>query len=1348
MNENLGESQRVQAWIDVGGTFTDCIVQLLNGKRRRGKILSSGAIPVSMILSSGQQVDSGQPKITPSRGEHPDSVHHGGPATCSSNLESPWVRLPELISDGDQFWTGCELFAMAPNGNRLVSTRIADFRSGGWALLSDDAEELIEQASSFEVRSSMQAPIVLVHRLLQIPLQQQLPAITVRMGTTRGTNALLTRSGAKTALFVTEPFEDLLRIGDQTRPDLFSLNIVKAPDLTTLTLSVRERLAADGRVLQPLDVDQAKDQLREARRAGCESLAISLMHGYLNPVHEQQLEQLALQEGFTQISCSFRVAPVMEYVARTLTTVVDAYLSPIVRNYLKQVCGEFGGPDRVRLNVMTSSGGLIDWTMFSGKDCILSGPAGGVVALGRLLEAVDHGPCIGLDMGGTSTDVCRVAGPLECEYESTKAGIRVLTPTLAIETVAAGGGSICWFDGVSLRVGPQSAGSMPGPACYGRGGPLTITDLNVFSGRIPGSQFPFPLDLPGMLRRIDDLLEQIKPVFGLWTRRQLVDGLRRLANEQMAEAVRTVSIRQGIDPREHFLVGFGGAAGQHICEIADRLDIRSIVDHEDAGLLSAYGMGLATPKLQSSVAVYQPLDRVQWNPLAQSIDHATHCLIRQLHQQSDSNAVPETLLTAELRYLGSDAALNIPFFPDQSWRLAEDFSREHQQRFGYHRPDRSIEFVALHLTCGSVNSNELPKAHKCSGKIEANHLHGLTGSRPSRSYVEIPRQDLRPGMRLEGPALILNFGSTLSVEEGWQAEVLSDGSLWLERQGPMDHSETADSPTGISAEFKANPLKEAPLESDQVNCRLDPVLRDCFAQRLSAIATQMGHVLQQTAVSVNVKRRRDYSCAVFDHAGRLLANAPHVPVHLGAMGQTVRSVIAKFPEMLPGDAYLCNDPYEGGSHLPDLTVIVPIFAPGIDQPRLFVANRAHHADVGGIAPGSMSVLATTLGQEGMVIGPFQLACQNQLRLAELKQWAMELPYPPRHWNDIEMDLGAQVAACRRGVDLLIEYAQWIGWNEIQRYSQFLLDAGKQRAFQFFRSGLQKLFPDRSGETSQPPQVRFADSLEDGTPLSVEITQRQDGSLLIDFGGTGSVSATNFNANPSIVTAAVLYVIRTLVADELPLNDGVLETVELVIPESVLNPTAQSPRILSPAVAAGNVETSQRVVDVLLGALGAAAASQGTMNNLLFGNENFGFYETICGGAGATPTSDGASAVHTHMTNTRLTDPEVLEVNYPVRLVDFRIRTGSGGGGKHRGGDGVVRTFEFLQPVTLSLITSRRSLGPFGLGGGQSGQAGKNLLTHPCGLVELLPACCQLSVKMGSRITIETPGGGGYGHANS
>lgn len=1262
-------SQFIEAWIDVGGTFTDCYLK--QGETlSRCKILSSGKVPIS----------------------------------CERILTQHSFVAPELAHDVAGFWVGATLQVLNDRGDKVTSVKVTDFSN---SQIQTDVKlfDLIncDEPLRFELTSDLEAPVLGVRRLLKCPLEMELPPLRIRLGTTRGTNALLTRRGAKTALAITAPLEDLLLIGDQTRPKLFELAIRKPAPLADLTIGIRERLDAHGQVLTALDLEQAEKQLSQAKSAGCDSLAICLMHSYANADHEIQLEKVAQKIGFLHISRASRIAPLIELVARAQTTVVDAYLSPIVRGYLAKLGEQFGSHSRdVRIEVMSSAGGLTPWQNFAGKDSILSGPAGGFVALRGISTALGEEQLIGLDMGGTSTDVCRIGDDHNLQFESFKADVRILTPTLPIETVASGGGSICWFDGVALRVGPNSAGASPGPACYGRGGPLTITDLNVFLGRLPAVQFPFPLDLKAIDSRIDELLAQVQKQLPISTREALAGGLRRLANEQMAAAVRTVSISQGVDPRQAALIGFGGAAGQHVCEIAELLGMTRIYDSAEAGLLSALGMGLADLRCDSALPIYRPLVECNLSDILQTVEaHSLQAKEELLRGGVSLNNI-KTQIWAELRYQGTDSTLSVSFGNHDS--LARDYHSSHQRRFGYARPQRAIELVSVRVTNIGLTNHRLPDSKPTKPTNE------FSFKSQSRS---ITRAEIEPGHKIIGPAVVLNAGSTLVIDKDWVGECQSDGTLRLERSR-VTHQ------TAMGA-AKANSKTD-----------FDPVLRDCLAQRLSAIATQMGVVLQQTAISVNVKQRRDFSCAVFDAQGQLLANAPHVPVHLGAMGKTVRATMEAFPNMSPGDSYITNDPYRGGSHLPDVTVITPVFAGTHSTPVMFVANRAHHADIGGIAPGSMSISATQLGDEGVIISPHALTCNGADNSQAIHKLFEAAAHPPRNIAENLGDLAAQQAANMRGLQLLAELAETISWPTISQYTEHLLEAAAQRVRNFVSS------------LPQTPR-HFVDHLDDGTTIAVTISFPKLQSICFDFEGSGSISATNFNANPSIVTAAVMYVLRCLIADELPLNEGVMRCVQLRVPTGVLNPTPASDPKQSPAVAAGNVETSQRVVDVLLGAFGAAAASQGTMNNLLFGNRTFGFYETICGGAGASDGFDGASAVHTHMTNTRLTDPEVLEARFPVRLRKFCVRQNSGGQGKWNGGNGVVREIEFLQPVELSLLTSRRAeYLPFGLAGGLPGRPGMNLLIKVDGTHVPLASCCHCDLTAGDVLRIETPGGGGYG----
>lgn len=1287
-----------QAWIDVGGTFTDCYLVPSIGQRRRIKVLSTGLVPVSL-----QRTDS--------------------PRTFVA---------PETEQDPDGFWVGAQLNCFDASQKLIRAICVTGFRADSQELTTD--EPLPGQAVQFELASGLEAPVLAVRRLLKCPLNKSLPKLRVRMGTTRGTNALLTRRGAKVALAITQSLEDLLLVGDQTRPNLFDLSIVRDESLAALTLPIIERLDANGQVLKELDEASTRHCLQQALAEGCDSLAICLLHSYRNPDHEMRVERIARDVGFEHISRSSSLAPLIEIVARARTTVVDAYLGPIVRSYMARLAEQFGGEKSVHLQVMTSAGGLVDWTNMAGKDSILSGPAGGVVALRAIASATGVSKLIGLDMGGTSTDTCRTAPDQGLEYESTKAGVRILTPTLPIETVASGGGSICWFDGVTLRVGPQSAGALPGPACYGRGGPLTITDLNVFLGRLPAEQFPFPLAVPFIQQRLTELNEQLSVVGKAFASlEQLADGLRVIAASQMAEAVRTISIAQGADPREHALVGFGGAAGQHICEIAELLGIDRIIHSQESGLLSALGMGLASERRDAVEPIYKLLKDIDL-PL---LEAETNCSMAVMlddwkfpTRSGDDEYFIERNITAQMRYQGTDTALAIDWLRDCTKAdLSSRFHLAHRARYGYAREGHEIELVAMRRSVTRPSHSRLSvewaiDSQRRPLRPTRNHDLWIKGQHGNAAYV--PVDELQLGISIEGPAVVLSPGSTLVIEPGWYASSAADGTLLLARS----HSQSLTDDREVCTEDSSR--SDTITRVSNSGEAIDPVSEAVFAQRLGAVATQMGLVLQQTALSVNVKQRRDFSCAVFDAKGRMLASAPHVPVHLGAMGSTVRAAIAEYPDLAPGDVVVTNNPYAGGSHLPDVTVISCIYAAGRTGPALYVANRAHHADIGGMAPGSMCVSATKLGDEGAIIPLMRMSTDQCAELEPMRSILKASPWPPRNIEENLADLRAQLAANTRGIQLLEELAQSFGWQRVDNLSQAVLQVAEARVRNFI------------ARLPLAPK-KFLDAMDDGTEIQVQTAPTTDGRLRIDFTGTGPVSRANFNANPSIVTAAIIYVLRCLIADDLPLNEGMLAAIDLNVPEGLLNPKPAHVLADSPAVAAGNVETSQRVVDCLLGAFEAAAASQGTMNNLLFGNQKFGFYETICGGAGATQVRDGASGVHTHMTNTRLTDPEILEAKYPARLLHFGLRQKSGGIGRHRGGDGVIRRIQFLEPVSLSLLTSRRGTHlPYGLRGGGPGAAGKNVRIDLLGKRHELPASCYLELQAGESIELQTPGGGGFG----
>ncbi len=1313
-----------QVWCDVGGTFTDCFLVRPNGQRLYTKVLSSG-----MVKGSAERWLNATTFVDPTR-----------------------------RSDPAGFWVGAEVRWLNASGTVAATSRCVGFDpvagtvtidrlQGEDRLLNDSANRV-----RYELACGLEAPVLATRWLLGCSLSDSLPALEVRLGTTRGTNALLTRNGEPCALVTTKGFADLVRIGYQERPDLFALAVRKRSPLHYCVAEIDERLAADGSVLKPIDAESTERTLQELHATGIRSIAVCLLHAYRNPVHELIVEQIAKQVGFTCICISSQVSPAIKAVLRSETTLVDAYLTPIVQGYLARVANEFGLDENRRMRVMTSSGGLVAADLYRGKDSVLSGPAGGAVAIEALATAMNEARCIGLDMGGTSTDVCRIDGKLQLEHETIKAGVRMMVPTLAIHTVAAGGGSVCWYDGVSLRVGPQSAGADPGPACYGRGGPLTITDLNLLSGRIDNETFPFPLDKNASTQELNEVLAHLNAASGNaykpFTDDQLIEGFRRIANEHMASAVRSISIAQGADPRRHALVGFGGAAGQHICEIADLLGMTHVIDPPQAGLLSALGMGMASIKRSLSRPIYQLLEHIEGSTISELQADLWKSATLEFNREGIAGPKVIAMFDLELRYVGTDGAIMVSVgklreteINDVVNECSMRFTELHQKRYGYACPSKPIEVVSLKGEFRSVSENRLPVIESVQAPItEASPVRRL----PCPVFL---REQLIPGVSIAGPALIVSSGSTTTIPFFWTARLLSDRTLSIRRalekepstlEQELGRASDLPAPGGRLPGGRGSRRAKAKLGMSLAPPQVDPVLREVLAQRIAAIADQMGIVLEQTAQSVNVKDRRDFSCAVFAANGDLIANAPHVPVHMGAMSQTIRCLLGVFPDMKPGDCYVTNDPYQGGSHLPDITVVTPVFVGQAIQngpPDFFVACRAHHAEIGGVSPGSMAPTSTRLGDEGVVIPPMHLVHRGVGRSMEIENLLRNSKYPSRAVLENMADLSAQQAANQRGAQAMQELAELYGLELVTRYLEHIQQASEAKTRIWI-------------ETLPIGPCCFSDQMDDGTPIAVSIQRSVDyqgrSMLRIDFDGTGPTSKGNLNANSAIVSAAVMYVIRCAVADSLPLNSGVMRCVELVIPEGILNPKCVGNREDWPAVAGGNVETSQRIVDCLLGALGLAAASQGTMNNFLFGDSSFGYYETIGGGTGATPDAAGEDAVHSHMTNTRLTDVEVLEKRYPVRLVRFEIRKGSGGKGRNPGGNGLIRQVLALRPLEVSLVTSRRNTAPFGLNGGEAAQPGENWLIRSDGQRVRLESSVQISIQAGDSILIETPGGGGMG----
>jgi 5-oxoprolinase (ATP-hydrolysing) len=1289
--------------IDVGGTFTDCVARTPTGELATCKVLSSGRTKgqITAALAPNRFIDSSR------------------------------------IGDPPEFWRGFDIRFLDKSGQHVFDSRVTGFDgASGTFEIALPFPGSIETGTPFELWSHEEAPLLAIRSLLRLPLDQPLPCVSVRLGTTRGTNALLTRRGATTAFITTRGFADVLLIANQDRPRLFDLAIRKPEPLFRQVVEIDERLDALGNVLVAPRETEIRAQLAALKTHGVASLAICLLHSFANPAHEQLVERLAREVGFTEISTSSRLSPLIKIVPRGDTTVVDAYLNPILRGYVQSLRRSLGDSP---LRLMTSSGGLVDADRFVGKDSILSGPAGGVIGFSRVAEQAGFTKSIGFDMGGTSTDVARFDGRYDLEYETKKAGVRVVAPMLAIETVAAGGGSICGFDGVKLTVGPDSAGADPGPACYGRGGPLTITDVNLFLGRILATRFPFPLHLAAVERHLEELSRRINQSTGASqiTTRELAEGFVRVANANMVRAIRNISVARGFDPRDYVLVTFGGAGAQHACAIARELGIRQILSHPLSGLLSAHGIGLADIRRHREQAVLRPCTPAE----LESLDSLFASLENEARAEVLAEGLPAASIEAprrslDLRYHGVEATINVPRPPDGDF-LAR-YESLHRQLYGYVHAGRGIEIVAARVEVIGRTTSTVEPRRECWPRPRggSEFAEAWFDGRCERTAV-FTRDDLRPGDEIAGPAILCEPSSTVVVEPGFAASILSGGEILLTDTG------RAERPT--------------------VSVESDPVMLEIFNNLFASIADQMGITLQRTAISTNVKERLDFSCAIFTPRGDLVVNAPHIPVHLGAMSETVKRIIADNPRILLGDVFVTNDPYRGGSHLPDVTVITPVFIPnnqGAGQTLVFfTASRAHHAEIGGIVPGSMPPFSRTLAEEGVLIRNFKLVDGGVSREDQLGQLLSSGPWPSRSVHDNLADIAAQVAANNSGVVRLRELVDRYSLPVVQAYMQHIQDAAERK----MRRALAAI-PD--GAYSR------TDHLDQGPTISVTITIVGDRAT-VDFCGTGPVirppdneaSSTpggqatggyNLNANRAIVTAATLYVFRCLINEDIPLNSGVLAPVEIILPECLLNPPEHDDPARCAAIVGGNVETSQRVVDVLLGALGIAAASQGTMNNLTFGDSTFGYYETICGGSGGTPAAPGADAVHTHMTNTRLTDPEVIERRYPVRVREFSIRRGSGGGRTanpvsefpdaktfHAGGDGVVRRIEFLKPLRVSILSERRGpYPPFGLNGAPAGSLGRNsLLSAGSSSPRVLGGKVQLDVAPGDLLTIETPGGG-------
>lgn len=1131
---------------------------------------------------------------------------------------------------------------------------------------------------------------------------------SIRMGTTVATNALLERKGEPTLLAITQGLGDAIEIGTQARPDTFALDIRTPAPLYADVVEIAERVLADGTVEVPLDLDQAVSILEAAYRTGLRAVAIVLMHGYRYPDHERKMANLAREIGFTQVSTSHEVSPLTKIVPRGETTVVDAYLTPILRDYVDRISTAFDDArDPGQLLFMQSSGGLTDAAKFRGRDAILSGPAGGIVGCVETAQRAGFGKVIGFDMGGTSTDVSHYAGALEKVYETEVAGARMRVPMLHIHTVAAGGGSILKFEDGRLRVGPDSAGADPGPVCYRRGGPLAVTDINVCLGKLSPEHFPQifgpdqsqPLNADASRAAFAEIAEQLGDGR---SPEEVAEGFLAIANEHMAQAIKQISTARGHDVKDYVLNCFGGAGGQHACLVAERLGIGRILIHPFAGVLSAYGMGLAKTEAERQRVIGEPLSSDLLDKVAVTMAELRAETLRELSEQGVGTDDVSHSQSALLRYARTETAIKVSIASAET--MAAEFERLHRQQFGFAAPDKVIVFDTLVVESES-GRNDWSQAVSTAPTGQAAEPHASHRFFSAGEWHDAPifeREALASGNMIAGPAIITETTGTVVVEPGWKAVVDRDGCLILSHLGDARHD----------ARFST---------------AFDPVTLEIFANLFMSIAEQMGIVLRNTAQSVNVKERLDFSCAIFDPDGNLVANAPHVPVHLGSMDASVKVIIDSGAAIEPGDAFVHNNPHKGGSHLPDVTVVSPVFDAAGSDVLFYVASRAHHEDIGGISPGSMSPLGRNIADEGILLDNVKLVERGTFQTAQIERILGDSPHPARNIAQNVADLMAQVAANATGAGELRKLVAQYGLDVVQAYMGHIQDTAE--------AAVRRVI----GEI-QPGE--FVLHLDSGAAIKVAIRPDHDNNAAsIDFTGTSAQQDSAFNAPPAVTRAAVLYVFRCLIDDDIPLNAGCMKPLEIIVPAgSMLNPSAEA------AVVAGNVETSQAITDALFAALGKLGSSQGTMNNLTFGNAERQYYETICSGAPAGPGFDGASAVHTHMTNTRMTDPEVLENRYPVVLDSFRIDRGSGGRGMWSAGDGVTRAIRFREPMECAILSDHRVVAPPGVEGGADGRLGRNWIEREDGSMVHLDGCDQAEVGPGDRIVIRTPTGGGFGAA--
>jgi len=1253
-------------YIDTGGTFTDCIALSPDGEIFRSKVLSSSALRASV----------------------------------EGKIDAKTWKIRQQWNAPDQFING---FRVSVPGADLQGTPIVKSFDAGQSIIriNQSLHTIDLRNQTIEFRSDEEAPILASRLVTKTIPGHPLPKIEMRLATTKGTNALLERKGAATLFITTKGFGDILKIRNQQRPELFTLRIDKPSPFYTSVLEIPERIDANGNILIPLKPNELNSLLLPFI-GKFESVAVCLMNSYKNPVHEHLIKSVLKKSGFRYISLSSELSPLIKIVPRGITTDVNAYLAPIMDRYIQQVIEGF---QQMNLRIMTSSGSLTGSKQYRPKDGLFSGPAGGVtgaVAAGRSC-GIDK--LISFDMGGTSTDVARYDSGFDYRMEHVVGDATLSSPSLAIETVAAGGGSVCDFDGESLTVGPDSAGADPGPACYGAGGPLTITDINLLTGRLDPSNFHFPVDIDAAKQAFHELFLKVREKEKSASGPEILQGLLDIANEKMAQAIRTISTSKGIDPADYTLVVFGGAGGQHATSIASILGINRIIMPPDAGLLSAYGLKQAQIE---KIETHQCLERLsEFMPelpgLFSELQKSAGYKLEKEGIPADQHEIKSRTLF--LRLTGQESNLEIPWDPDAP--LSDLFKQQYQSEFGHKAPDREIEVESIRIILSEKIEPQSVSTFDASGK--APRFKKIRSLEYRGIRLEMPvyhREKLEPGQKLISPALILDPYSTLFVEPGWNLFVRSDLTIELIED--------------IGHENQNSGKPERNKASDVINLQL-------YTNRFTSIAEEMGEMLRRTALSVNVKERLDYSCALLNHNGHLVVNAPHIPVHLGAIGLCVRTIMEHI-EVSDGDVIITNHPGYGGSHLPDITVVTPVFYDG--KLKAFVANRAHHAEIGGKTPGSMPPDARFLEEEGVVIPPTHLFRKGTENWDLIRNLLEHSTWPSRMADENIADIQAAVAANHRGATAFLKLIEQHGNNEVLRYMNMLTSYASSR----MKSTLVKI-PDGNYSAEE--------KMDDGSVLKVNCIINND-RITFDFTGTCEVHPGNLNANPSIVNSVIIYLLRLMIDESLPLNDGLFEPVDIILPKCMLNPVFSDSPADCPAVVGGNIETSQRLTDTLLKAFKMASCSQGTMNNILFGNESFGYYETVAGGAGAGNGFHGADGVHQHMTNTRATDPEILEFRYPVRLNRFSIRNGSGGRGKWKGGSGLIREMTFLEPVQLSILTQHRVVPPYGLHGGEPGLTGNQKVIRIDGTEVHLKWKDTIHLNPGEIFILATPGGGGYG----